>query len=180
MTHTGNHYEGKPPVAVNAPFEGDSILSPSTRLMVSRLSGPNERQIGYVVRKVNATPTASGYSFSTPEVARYCVRGAKPAISFDERFMVYHHYVEAGDWADLGFSSPTDPGFVEYRTKGAANIYVLDLLNGQTKRVTMMAPGQYALFPHFRSDGWIYMTVRVVGATPEHIVASDAALLYAP
>ena len=38
-----------------------------------------------------------------------------------------------------------------------------------------MAPGQYALFPHFRSDGWIYFIVRG-DAGGEHIVASDAAL----
>jgi hypothetical protein len=40
-----------------------------------------------------------------------------------------------------------------------------------------MQPGQYALFPHFRSDGWIYFMVRTLGTENEHIVASDAALV---
>jgi len=39
-----------------------------------------------------------------------------------------------------------------------------------------MEPGQYALYPHFRSDGWIYFMVRTLGQGSEHIVASDAAL----
>jgi hypothetical protein len=40
-----------------------------------------------------------------------------------------------------------------------------------------MQPGQYALFPHFRSDGWIYFMVRTFGGETEYVVASDAALL---
>jgi hypothetical protein len=40
-----------------------------------------------------------------------------------------------------------------------------------------MNPGQYALFPHFRSDGWIYFVVRTVDSQDEVIVASDAALV---
>jgi hypothetical protein len=89
---------------------------------------------------------------------------------------VTHHYVEDEDWADLGFSSASDPGFVEYRQKGAANVIVIDLLTGTRTRVTMMQPGQYALFPHFRSDGWIYFVVRDTNSDNEYMVASDAAL----
>jgi hypothetical protein len=36
-------------------------------------------------------------------------------------------------------------------------------------------PGQYALFPHFRSDGWIYFVVRTITGE-EYIAASNAAL----
>jgi len=39
-----------------------------------------------------------------------------------------------------------------------------------------MQPGQYALYPHFRSDGWIYFLVRDKNNGKEHAVASDAAL----
>ncbi len=42
-----------------------------------------------------------------------------------------------------------------------------------------MGPGQYALFPHFRSDGWLYFLVRTTGSTGEHIVASDVAMVLA-
>ena len=44
-------------------------------------------------------------------------------------------------------------------------------------RITNVAPGQYALYPHFRSDGWIYANVRDDNVGHEYIVASDAALL---
>jgi hypothetical protein len=46
---------------------------------------------------------------------------------------------------------------------------------GQSRRITHTAPGQYALFPHFRSDGWIYFVVRTIQGD-EYFVASDAAL----
>jgi hypothetical protein len=39
-----------------------------------------------------------------------------------------------------------------------------------------MQPGQRALFPHFRSDGWLYFLVRD-RTLPERIVASDAGLV---
>jgi hypothetical protein len=35
---------------------------------------------------------------------------------------------------------------------------------------------QYALFPHFRSDGWLYFVVRTVGRQ-EYFAATDAAVL---
>ena len=40
-----------------------------------------------------------------------------------------------------------------------------------------MGPGQYALYPHFRSDGWMYYLVRDREAGREYIAASDAALV---
>jgi hypothetical protein len=39
-----------------------------------------------------------------------------------------------------------------------------------------MGAGQYALYPHFRSDGWIYFLVRDHDTTKEYVLASDAAL----
>ncbi len=54
---------------------------------------------------------------------------------------------------------------------------MLDLLTGVSTRVTTMGPGQYALYPHFRNDGWIYFLVRTLGTTNETVVASDAAFL---
>ena len=116
------------------------------------------------------------------EVARYCVQGAKPAISYDERFAVYHHYIGGGASADadareLGFTGASDPGYAMYASRGAANVYLVELATGRTTRVTHMGPGQYALFPHFRSDGWIYFLIRTPAAAAEHVIASDAALL---
>jgi hypothetical protein len=40
-----------------------------------------------------------------------------------------------------------------------------------------MRPGQYALYPFFRNDGWIYFIVRTLGTARETVIASDAALL---
>ena len=114
-------------------------------------------------------------SASAPIIGRYCYNGGKPGWSFDDRWLVLHHYIDANDATDLGFSGPSDPGFLPYLSQGAANVYLVDLLDGTRTRITNMAPGQYALFPHFRSDGWIYFIVRGEPGG-EIVVASDAAL----
>ncbi len=164
------------------PYEGDAVLSPSLRVMFTRVAGPGGQQVGYVLRRLDVTSSGGGTvtGVTAPEIARYCVNGGKPEFSYDERFFVFHHYIGDADAVALGFTGPSDPGFAQYRTLGGANSYLVELTTGVTRRLTNVAPGQYALFPHFRSDGWIYMTVRTADATPEHIIASDAALLYTP
>ncbi len=177
MMFDGAHYTGKPSVSINSPYEGDSVLSPSTKLVISRFGNESEH-LGYVLRRVDATPTGSSYSVSAPEIARYCVKGAKPAISFDEKFFVIHHYVGPNDYAELGFSSANDPTFKSMLDKGTSNIYVVNMATGAKVRVTNMKPGQYAIFPHWRSDGWIYFLVRDRTSNKEYAVASDAALVW--
>ena len=123
--------------------------------------------------------TPSGYDVSLPQIGRYCGRGGKVTFSFDERYVVYHRYVTDDEAAELGYMGAGNPDFGAFRADGAANVYLLDLFSGVSRRITHMAPGQYALFPHFRSDGWIYFQVRATvaeGSTREFIVASDAAL----
>ncbi|MBL0217561.1 MAG: PPC domain-containing protein [Myxococcales bacterium] len=175
MVFDGTHYVGKTPVTVNAPYEGDSVLSPSTKLAISRF-GNEGSQLGYVLRKVTTTPAGSSYTVSTQEIGRYCTQGAKPSISFDEKFFVTHHYVGANDWQDLGFASANDTTFKEMLQKGTSNIIIVNIATGARTRVTNMKPGQYALFPHFRSDGWFYFTVRDKNTNKEYAVGSDAAL----
>ena len=69
--------------------------------------------------------------------------------------MVTHHYEEGGD--------------------GTSNLHLLDLATGELRQITNMPAGMKALFPHFRSDGWIYFLVW--GTDGERMVAaSDAAL----
>ena len=132
--------------------------------------------LGYTFYRISAT-TSPSLSVSLEEVASYCTPGNKPGFSLDERYMAVHHYIGDDDAVSLGFTGPSDPGFAPYRMYGASNIYLVDLTTGDSRRVTNMGPGQYALFPHFRSDGWMYFLVRQGGrASGEYIVASDAAL----
>jgi hypothetical protein len=178
MIHTGNRFTPGVSVDVNTPLEGDSVLSPSARLLITRVAGEDDRQLGFQLRRIDATRTPTGYQIQVPPIARYCVNGGKPSFSYDERWMTYHHYVQDEDAVDLGFTGPTDPGFAPYRTSGAANVYVMDLLTGVSRRITRMRPGEYALFPHYRSDGWIYFMVRPPGSG-EVIAATDGGLLLA-
>jgi hypothetical protein len=177
MMFDGARYVGKPTVAVTNSYEGDTVLSPSTKLVISRFGNENEH-LGYVLRRLDATPSGSTYTVSTPEVARYCVKGAKPAISYDEKFFVVHHYVGPSDYQELGFSSANDPTFQEMLQKGTSNIYLVNMLTGAETRITNMHPGQYALYPHWRSDGWIYFQVRDKNTNHEYVAASDAALVW--
>jgi hypothetical protein len=178
MIHAGNAFVPGTTKSTVTPYEGDTVISPSSRLLMSRLAGPNGKQRGYVIRKLVATHDASGgYTVEAPEIARLCTSGAKVNFSFDERWVVTHDYVDDSDAVGLGFSSANDPGFAPYRQKGASNLVLIDLQTGARKRITRMQPGQYALYPHFRSDGWIYFIVRTLGQSGEIVVASDAALV---
>jgi hypothetical protein len=179
MIHDGGGFQERGGIDQVAPYEGDTVLSPAAELLVSRISSASG-QAGYRLRKLDATPSGDSYTVETPVIATYCLDGAKPAISYDERWLITHHYTEDtdADAIDLGFTGRTDGGFRPYVQQGSANLHLVDLLSGDRIRITRMAPGQFALFPHFRSDGWIYFNVRTAGG-PEHIAASDAALVAA-
>lgn len=178
MINSGAGFVFADQIDVPTPYEGDAVFSPSTQLIATRLPGEDWASIGYALHKMVVTTTSSGgLDIALPEIGRYCFPGGKPNFSFDERYMVLHHYIGDSDAVDLGFTDAGDPGFAEYRAQGAANIYLVDLTTGVRTRITNMAPGQYALFPHFRSDGWLYFIVRTADQASERIVASDAALI---
>ncbi|MGE0786597.1 MAG: hypothetical protein AB7S26_13075 [Sandaracinaceae bacterium] len=175
----GNSYTPLPEITVSIPVEGDTVMSPSGRLLMSRVRGMGGVNAGYTLRAMNPTMSGGGYTAETPQIGRYCVRGGKVSFSYDERYVVYHAYVIDEDAASLGYIGTADPNFAPYRSQGASNVFLLDLFSGVSRRITRMNPGQYALFPHFRSDGWIYFQVRAnvaEGSTREFIVASDAAI----
>lgn len=178
MLNDGSGFVPAGRTSVAIPHEGDTVISPSSRLIVTRIASEDgSGQYGYSLRAVvNTTPEGGELSVLAPEIALYCATGGKPGFSYDERWMVIHHYIGDADAVELGFTGADDPAFADYRTAGAANIYLIDLLTGDKTRLTNMRPGQYAMFPHFRSDGWIYFIVRTEGLEGEHMVASDAAL----
>lgn len=176
---TGTGFMQGERVRIDTPYEGDGVMSPSGRLVMNRARGMGGGPAGYVLRQMIPITTPGGYDVTLPQIGRYCGRGGKVTFSFDERYVVYHRYVTDDEAAELGYMGAGNPDFGAFRMQGAANVYLLDLFSGVTRRITHMAPGQYALFPHFRSDGWIYFQVRATvaeGATREFIVASDAAL----
>lgn len=174
LVNTGSGFMVMGTASIPTPFEGDAVLAPSGEIFVNRIAGPGGRQLGFVLRRIVRDTSSGAIRAEAPEIARYCFHGGKPAFSFDERWMVIHHYVTERDATELGFEGPSDPDFAPYRSRGAANVYLVDLTTGARTRITRMEPGQYALFPHFRSDGWIYFVVRTAGERDEHIVASDA------
>jgi len=164
-------------VAVATPFEGDAVLAPSARLLIDRLAGPGDVQRGYVLRAVTATPAGASYQIDAPEIARYCTTGGKPAFSYDERWIAFHHYIGPADAVELGFTGPGDPAFAPYLTLGGANLYLVELATGMSLRITAVHPGQYALYPHFRADNLLYAQVRDLDLGREYTIASDAVLV---
>ena len=156
LVFTGTEWTQKEAVIVKSPYEGDSVLSPSGRLVTSRFAGPDGVALGYMIRRVDATPNAAGsYDINIDHAAQFiCGPGAKANISFDERWSVTHVYED-----------------------DTANLYVDDLVTGVRTKVTNMPKGRKALFPHFRSDGWIYFLVtgkeQVVGDTEDEPLPAD-------
>ena len=180
------------------PNEGDFGISPSSMILTSRIS-PGDgaaTQLGYGLRtyKLNST---DDYNLNESKlVGRVCIRGGKASMSFDERFLVTHHYTDGktyqvqkgnqtrthSDWSEFNralgdneFTGPEDPEFEKYIEK-SSNIWLADLKTGKSYRLTFMNPGQFALYPHFRADGWMYFLVRDKTNRKDFVVASDAAL----
>jgi hypothetical protein len=153
MINDGQNYVQLSATVVDSPFEGDSVLSPSANLVISRQSGgPNGAPLGYIIRKVEKEKFEGNYKITLSDpVAQVCESGAKANFSFDERFFVTHHY-----------------------ENGTSNIYLWDLITQEKYVITNMAAGDKALFPHFRSDGWFYFLVWV--GEEEYVVASDFAV----
>jgi hypothetical protein len=182
-------FEAGAAVHIATPHMGDPMLSPSGGLLVMRVKGPeytttieNQQvvtaaQSGYAIYAVDKS-TSGGSSATLHDLGRICLQGGKATFSYDERWLVLHHYVldSDSDAQDLGFANASDPGFAPYKTGGASNLVLVDLRTGTSTRITTMQPGQYALFPYFRSDGWIYFVVRTTDGK-EYYAASDAALV---
>ena len=153
MLFNGTTYQPMKEVITDSPYEGDSVLSPSSRLVGSRLAGAGGRSLGYVIRAVSTTRSGDTYRVDcSRKLGTVCAQGAKLNFSFDERFFVTHHY----------------------ESDGRANLFLVDLATGKRTQITDVEMGTKALFPHFRSDGWLYFLVRAPDG--EYVVTSDAAL----
>jgi hypothetical protein len=188
MINRGTGFEPAASTRVPTPLQGDPMLSPSGRLLVTRVKGREytldvsgtdivtAEQSGYALHLVSTRQDGGEWSASLSDVGRICKTGGKAVVSYDERWLVFHHYVTSDDAAELGYEDANDPEFERYLELGASNLYLVDLRDASVHLVTRMSPGQYALFPHFRSDGWIYFTVRALGGD-EYFAATDAALL---
>jgi len=164
MVNNGQSYKAQASVTVKLPNEGDMMLAPSGQVAATRF-GDASHSFGYKIRLVKPTTSASGaLSVDTPLAATVCMPGQKAGFSFDERFMVTHQYVDRSqpDQAQL--------------PSGSSNIMLADLVTGKIVRITTSKAGQYALYPHFRADGWLYFIVRDMNAQKEYVIASDAAI----
>jgi len=163
-------YQVKQSVELDTPFEGDIMMSRSSELLGARVAGEG-KSLGYQVRKVVSAFGGDGYRFTLQKLGRICMPGNKANFSFDERFLATHHYLTRED-----FSSEAE--YAPYKEKGGADIYVADMVTGKKVRITRMKAGQFAIFPYFRSDGWLYFMVRDASGAEkkEFVAASDWAV----
>jgi len=161
------------PIKVTMPFEGDFSISPNSKILMSRVASSdgdnaNSRvQLGYKLRRMSVVTKPEGKSVDLQDLGTICLKGGKGTMSFNERFFAVHHYTPD---ADL---NPTDP---ERFKKSKSDVVITDLWSGKSYQITNMNKGQYALYAHFRSDGWLYILIRDVFEQRDHIVASDVAL----
>ena len=175
MNEDGQKFSVNPAVMLPTPFEGDFGISPSASFITSRIAtrpvSPTDSSIqeGYRIRRFDPATAA------TVPLATVCMRGGKASISYNERFIVTHHYVDKMDAKEFKLDENSDA--FKDRINNSSNVYIYDLVTKRKFRITFMNAGQYALYPHFRSDGWLYFLVRDVNKpTSDYLVASDVAL----
>ncbi|MBX3228230.1 MAG: hypothetical protein KIT84_26605 [Labilithrix sp.] len=167
MVPDGIGFKPKKPVNLSTPLEGDQMFSPSSRLLFTRF-GSKPATSGYTIRKITTKidPATGDVGADAEVIGTICGGGTKVMTSFDERFVVTHRYSEPAPAANEG-AKPVS----------SANVTMTDLLTGRVIQVTNMGPNQYALYPHFRADGWLYFLVRDMnGEGKETLVATDVAL----
>lgn len=152
---------------LETPYRGDTMMGRSGRLLGSRVAGETGA-LGYAIERLEATSTGGGYNFQLASLGKVCMKGNKANFSFDERFLATHHYNEPAD-----FGEADDP---EYANKGSSDVFVADFVTGKKQKITKMGPGQFALYAHFRSDGWLYFLVVDHNTDKYYVVASDWAV----
>jgi hypothetical protein len=144
------------------PFETDYQISPTGKIVVGRLISAEHGQV-FRVRTVRP----DGITINPADNATtgiICMRGEKANISFDNRFVAFHHYADGAD---------QDKG----ENDGTANIFIYDILKKRGIRVTnFQARTASAFFPHFRADGWLTFLIKSSDRV-ESIAISNAALI---
>lgn len=177
----GTKWSRRAAQSFETPWEKDWGLAPSNQLLLSRLEGRVDNQlkhIGYQLYQLSKdTSNANVIRYNKEFVGRLCFDGLKVGFSFDDRFIASYGYIKPDQYALLGYSSPDDPEFQSRLNAGTANVFLFDLWTQKLHVVTHMGPGQYALFPHFRSDGWMYFMIYDQNTGTRRFVAANNAVL---
>jgi hypothetical protein len=167
---------------MSTPGQGDWFLVPSSRMMVGRQASKEARprHDGYVIRQLQTIVKDSSegrriQSIENPVVGRVCMNGRKATLSYDERFIATHAYVNRFDYGNYQFQSSGDPDFIKLKNN-SADIWLADALTGKKYRVTNVGPDRIALYPHFRSDGWLYFMIKDIKADTTQYMATDVAV----
>ncbi|MES2745140.1 MAG: hypothetical protein V4655_06925 [Bdellovibrionota bacterium] len=158
------------------PYEIDWVLSHSNQLGMSRVQAERDgvvRTKGFNLYKFNKN---SQGQYTKTNIANLCGEGLKGDFSYDERFYITYSYVRADQWKYFGYKSASDPAFQAKLKSGAADLFLYDLFAKKTYALTNMGADQYALFPHFRADGWVYFEVYDRNTRRRSVVATDAAI----
>jgi hypothetical protein len=157
VINNGATYQNLAPSQLPIPFMGDASLSPSGKILVSRLNGIDQfgyaKPLGYKFHKIHKNKTSTGYHYELQEIGSLCMPGQKATVSFDERMVVTYGYED-----------------------GHSNLYLADLATGKWVTIVRTQADQFALFPHFRSDGWIYFLLYDRNSRQRYLIASDAAI----
>jgi hypothetical protein len=120
LVNQGNAFVAGNAAQVVTPHMGDPMLSPSGGLLVLRVKGlegtsvdnpdvVTAAQSGYALYSVDKTNGSTSTSATLSDLGRICLTGGKATFSYDERWLVFHHYVLPTDAVDLGFTGQTTP-----------------------------------------------------------------------
>lgn len=160
------------PFKIKTPYRGDTMMARSGRLLGSRWAYGKDAQGntpgGYALETLERVREGDHYKFELKTIGNVCVKGNKANLSFDERFLATHHYNEPAD-----FGPEPNP---DYLAKGSSDLIVIDFVTGKKQVVTKMPPGLFALYPHFRSDGWLYFLAVDKASGKYMVAASDWAI----
>ena len=158
--------------SIPTPYRGDTMMGRSGRILGSRWAYEKKPDgtaaTGYALEKLDRSVINGNYRFTLTPMGNICMKGNKANISFDERFLATHHYNTPDDY--------TGDDKVKYKDLGSSDLVVADFVTGKKSIITKLNPGQFALYPHFRSDGWMYFLVVDHNTSKYYVAASDWAI----
>lgn len=155
------------PAEIPTPYRGDTMMARSGKIIGSRVAGET-KSLGYAIESLDSMVRDGKYHFTLSPLGSICMAGNKANFSFDERFLATHHYNEPTDYAGDDVEA--------FKEKGSSDVWVADFVTGRKVKVAKLNPGQFALYPHFRSDGWLYFLVVDHDSSKYYVVASDWAV----
>ena len=157
-----------PAFTLATPYQGDTMMARSGNIIGSRVAG-EQGALGYSIEKLNS----DGLERQLPLLAQ---RHRQALHAGEQGEHLVRRALPRDPPLHTSRRTTTGHGRSRVRAEGLVGRHLADFVTGKKATITKMGPGQFTLYPHFRSDGWLYFLVVDHNNGKYYVVASDWAV----